>query len=91
MRQGLASLGLSDHWLLPLLLVLILMGWQVLSFHDWRFSPGILAGMVVESLVWAVVLLGISRLIDLGFSYLEQTSPPLLAISPGGAEPTLFL
>ena len=58
---------------LPLLLVLILMGWQVVSFHDWSFSPGILVGMVVESLVWAVVLLGISRLIDLGFTYLEQT------------------
>ncbi len=90
MRQGLAALGLADHWLLPLLLVLILMGWQVLSFHDWRFSPGILAGMVVESLGWAVVLLGISRLIDLGFTYLEQTSPPILAISPGGADATLL-
>ena len=86
MRHALASLGLSDHWLLPLLLVLILLGWQVLSFHDWRFSPGILAGMVVESVVWAVVLLGISRLIDLGFSYLEQGRLPLLAVDPASTE-----
>ena len=84
MRQALSSLGLSDHWLLPLLLVLILLIWQVVSFYNWRFSPGILAGMVLESMVWAVVLLGISRLIDFGFSYLEQTGLPLLAIDAGG-------
>ena len=40
MRNGLSSLGLSDHWLLPLLLFLILLTWQVLNFYDWRFSPG---------------------------------------------------
>ncbi len=66
--RRLSSLGLSDHWLLPLLLFLILLTWQVVSFYNWRFSPGILAGMVIESMVWAVVLLGISRLIDVGFS-----------------------
>ena len=69
---------------------MILLGWQVASSHNWRFSPGILAGMVVESLVWAVALLGISRLIDLGFSYLEQERPPLLAIDlAAGAEPSV--
>jgi Type II CAAX prenyl endopeptidase Rce1-like len=89
MRQALSSLGLADHWLLPLLLVVILLGWQVLSFRDWRFSPGILAGMLVESLVWAVVLVGVSRLIDFGFSYLEQTGPAILAFEGGGAAPRL--
>jgi hypothetical protein len=89
MRQALSSIGFADHWLLPLLLFLILLSWQVLSFYNWRFSPGILAGMVIESVVWAVVLLGISRLIDFGFSYLEQTNSPLLAIDPGGAEPSI--
>jgi hypothetical protein len=89
MRQALASLGLGDRWLLPLLLVLILLGWQVISFRDWRFSPGILAGMVFESMIWAVVLVGISRLIDVGFSYLEQTRPAILAMSPGDQDPRL--
>jgi hypothetical protein len=89
MRHALASLGLSDHWLLPLLLFLILLTWQVVSFYNWRFSPGILAGMVIESMVWAVVLLGISRLIDVGFSYMEQTGSPILAIDSGGDEPSV--
>jgi membrane protease YdiL (CAAX protease family) len=83
MRNALAALGVDDRWLLPLLLVVILLGWQVVSYRDWRFSPGILAGMVVESLVWAVMLVGISRLIDAGFSYLEQRGTGALAIGPG--------
>jgi hypothetical protein len=89
MRHALASLGLSDHWLLPLLLFLILLTWQVLRFYDWQFSPGILVGMVLESVLWAIVLLGISRLIDFGFSYLEQTRLPLLAVDPVAPEPSL--
>ena len=68
---------------------MILLAWQVVSFRDWRFSPGILAGMVVESFVWAVVLLGISRLIDFGFSYLEQARPTLLAVDPAGGHPSI--
>jgi hypothetical protein len=82
MRNALASLGLDDRWLLPLLLVVILLGWQVVSYRDWRFSPGILAGMAVESLVWAVMLLGISRLIDAGFSYLENRGTGVLMLGP---------
>ena len=80
MRRGLAAAGLADPWFLPLLLVVILMGWQISRSHDWRFSPTILAGMIAESLVWAIALLGIGRLIDLGFSYLEQGGTPLLAL-----------
>jgi hypothetical protein len=80
MRTGFAALGLKDQWLLPLLLCLILLAWQVLRFHDWRFSPSILAGMMLESLAWAVALVGISRLIDMGFAHLERTRT-LLALS----------
>jgi hypothetical protein len=83
MREALGSLGLADHWLLPLLLVVILLAWQVVSCRDWRVSPGIFAGMFGESLVWATALVGISRLIDLGFLYLEQTRPAVLALELG--------
>ena len=87
MRNALGSLGLDDRWLLPLLLVVILLGWQVVSYRDWRFSPGILAGMAVESLVLAVVLVGISRLIDAGFSYLEERGTGVLAVMPARGSP----
>ena len=43
MRTSSARLGLTDQWFLPLLLVVILLGWQVAA-RDWRFSPSILVG-----------------------------------------------
>jgi len=80
MRHLLASLGLIDQWFPPLVLVVILLGWQVASPRDWRFSPSILLGMVMESLVLAVALVGVSRLIDLGFSVLDQNAPAVLSV-----------
>src|SRR5262249_17337176 len=58
MRHALGSLGLTDHWLLPLVLCLILMGWQILRYQDWRCSPAILVGMILESTLLAVALVG---------------------------------
>jgi hypothetical protein len=79
MRNILASLGLFDQWLPPLALVVILLGWQVARPRDWRFSPSILPIMFLESCVLAVALVGVSRLIDLGFSFLDQHPPPVLS------------
>ena len=56
MRRSLAGLGLTDHWFLPLALLLILLGWQAVRPREWRFSPAIVAGMLVESVVLAVCL-----------------------------------
>jgi len=80
MRHLLASMGLTDQWLPPLSLVLILLGWQVVSPREWRFSPSILVGMILESCVLAIALVGISRLIDMGFSVLDQNAPPVLSV-----------
>lgn len=89
MRRGLAAAGLTDPWFLPLILVVILMGWQISRSHDWRFSPPILGGMIAESVVWAIALLGIGRLIDVGFSFLEQARAPLLAMDAVRSRPNL--
>ncbi|MBV8126330.1 MAG: CPBP family intramembrane metalloprotease [Planctomycetaceae bacterium] len=80
MRHILASLGLVDQWLPPLALVVILLGWQVASSRDWRFSPSILPVMLLESCVLAVALVGVSRLIDLGFSVLDRNALPVLSV-----------
>jgi Type II CAAX prenyl endopeptidase Rce1-like len=87
MRHALAAVGLTDQWFPPLLLVVILLGWQVASPREWRFSPSILIGMVLESCMLAIALVGVSRLIDLGFSFLDEHVPPVLALttSPGRA------
>jgi hypothetical protein len=78
-RQGLAALGFTDRWLLPVGLVAGLLGWQAVDRRDWRFHPAILWGMVIESLLLAVALVGLSKLVDLGFSRLE--GPSLLSAS----------
>jgi hypothetical protein len=71
MRHGLAALGLTDRWLPPLGLALALLAWQAISSPGWRFSPLVPVSMALESLILAVALVGLSRLVDLGFENLE--------------------
>lgn len=82
-RHALMSLGLTDRWLLPVGLVAGLLAWHVVEAKDWKFRPGALLGMLVESLVLAVVLIGLSKLVDLGFDRLES-SPRLLEAGTSG-------
>lgn len=84
-RQGLAALGLTDRWLLPVGLIAGLLGWQAVDRRDWRFHPAILGGMVVESLLLAFALVGLSKLVDLGFARLEGSS--LLATASANRHP----
>jgi len=56
MRQFLDLMGLSQHLLLPLLTVCVLLCWHYLSHEPWRFSPGVLSPMVVECLLLAMCL-----------------------------------
>jgi hypothetical protein len=85
MRKGLVAVGLTDHWLLPLVLLMALLVWQAFNPRDWRFSPWSLLGMAGESVVLAIALVGLSKLVDVGFTVLERTGPPMLAApSPGG-------
>jgi len=56
MRQFLDLMGFSQHLLLPLLTVCVLMAWHYLSHEPWRFSPGVLSPMVVECLFLAICL-----------------------------------
>jgi len=82
-RQGLAAVGLTDRWFLPIALVSALVAWQALERRDWRFRPLALLGMAAESLTLAVLLIAASKLVDLGFSRLE--GPSLLAAPAGSA------
>ncbi len=79
LRQGLASLGITDHWFLPLCLAIIFLVWQAIDRREWRFPPSALGGMAFESLILAVALVGLSKVVDLGFNCLEQSKGPALA------------
>jgi hypothetical protein len=78
MRHGLAALGLTDRWFPPLFLALALLAWQALAARPWRFSPLVPLAMALESLALAVALVGLSKLVDVGFENLERGGPWLL-------------
>jgi hypothetical protein len=80
LRSALAGLGLTDRWVVPLGLVIGLLAWQVVEPREWRCSTGTLLGMVLESALLAVALVGLSKVIDLGFDHIEG-QPTLAATS----------
>jgi hypothetical protein len=80
LRNALGTIGLTDRWLVPLGLVLGLLAWQAADPRDWRFTPWTLGGMAFESIVFAVVLIGLSKVVDLAFVRLD--TGPLLAAQP---------
>jgi Type II CAAX prenyl endopeptidase Rce1-like len=85
MRNSLAAIGLRDRWLPPIVLVGAMMTWQAFRAKSWRFRPGCLAGMVIESLLFALTLVGLSRLVELGFERLESRA--LLEAATGRDHP----
>jgi membrane protease YdiL (CAAX protease family) len=78
-RHGLKAAGLTDRWLLPMGLVTGLLIWQAVKPQAWKFSLSTLLGMGLESLLLAVALVGLSKVLDLGFTALERAGPPALA------------
>jgi hypothetical protein len=62
LRQLLDAVGFGSYFLLPALTVLGLLAWHHMEHDRWRFSPGVLLGMAVESGLWAVVLVGLARM-----------------------------
>jgi len=62
LRQLLDAAGFGGYFLLPVLTVVGLLAWHHVEHDRWRFRPGVLAGMALESWVWAGVLLGIARM-----------------------------
>jgi hypothetical protein len=82
MRTVLSSLGLTDRWLLPVALVLGLVAWQVADPRSWRASANVWVGMVLESLGWGIVLIGLSRVLDTGLSAWEGRVLAQLAVPP---------
>jgi hypothetical protein len=89
LRHGLLALGLTDQWFLPLTLVVGLLVWQAFNPRDWRFAPVSLLGMAAESLVLAVALIGLSKLVDLGFASLERSAAVLAAGAGHPAAPLI--
>ncbi len=61
LRQLLSLMGLGEYFLLPLVTVGILVGWHFLAKRPTRLTAGLLAGMMLESLGLALLLVGIAH------------------------------
>ncbi|CAN5913266.1 CPBP family glutamic-type intramembrane protease [soil metagenome] len=90
-RQALTGIGASpiERWLPMAILIGLLVAWQLIDRSYWRLRLGDLVGMLAESLVLAVGLVGLSKLVDLGFDRLEGGL--LLANGPGPSDQRLAL
>jgi hypothetical protein len=86
-RQAFGSAGMTGRLVLPMAVIGVLSIWQLVGTRSWRFSPWTLIGMAAESLALALALVGVSRLLDMGFSRLEAA--PLIEL--GGSRQTLAL
>ena len=62
LRTLLDNFGFGQYFLLPVLTIVGLLAWHHIEHDRWRFSPGVLAGMTGESVLWATVLFGIAIL-----------------------------
>lgn len=62
LRRFLADIGLGQHYfLLPILVIVTLLGWQHVSGRTWRIQRWVLGGMAIESVLLACVLIVIGR------------------------------
>ena len=80
MRRLLNVLGFSQHLLLPVLMVCILLGWHYLSRQPWRLSRGTISGMAAESILLAICLRAILFVQKSMFAAMA----PLVELSIGG-------
>lgn len=87
MRRGLLALGMSGIWTLPLGLALVLFIWQAADRRTWKIDPGSAGLMAMESILWGVALLGLSRGVDVGMTAIERAAGVALqAAGPSGEE-----
>jgi membrane protease YdiL (CAAX protease family) len=78
LRQGLARAGLRQHFWTPILLLVVLLGWNYLRRHDRPGDlVGVLSGMSIESVGFALGLWGLSRTLGPLVDYfgLELSTP----------------
>lgn len=57
LRLFLDGIGFGQYFVLPILTVFTLLGWQHITREPWLFSPRVVPGMLLESLGFSVVLL----------------------------------
>jgi membrane protease YdiL (CAAX protease family) len=74
-RNALERFGLNSPWLVPGMIVVGLLVWHVARQETWRVSPGMLGGMLAESLLFAVALVVLGEIESAAVRHLRQAMP----------------
>jgi len=82
LRQLLTLAGFGEYFLLPVLTVLILLGWHYTTRRPWRCSGRVLWGMACECTVLAVLLRIILQLQGRVFPAAVDPAAVAMAVSP---------
>ena len=77
MRDLLDSAGVPLGFVLPILVIIVLMGWHIKDRHRWQVSGETLMGMFAESLLFAFALIVAGQLQNLAFEKLGNPEIPL--------------
>lgn len=95
MRDWLFQQGWEAQWLLPVLVVVALLAWQVLGHFPWKVRFDTLIGMAAESLLFACVLLLLAQAQDAVFQqYLDPWSlsvPPVATLGSQAARTVSYV
>jgi hypothetical protein len=83
MRTGLVLAGFEHPLLLPVVVIGLLIGWQVVGHFRWKPSPATLFGMLAESVLFGMSLVVVGQLQDLAFrSQLVRLAQSAQAAAP---------
>lgn len=96
MRAWMLDLGLPSGWILPLLLLVGLLTWQMLGSYPWRVSFDTLTGMFGESLLFAILLIVGGQSLNVlfrnqGFQTLDLADSASVEAGSPGARAISFL
>lgn len=91
MRACLQAIGCERLWLLPVLLIVALVGWQTAARQPWRISVPTQMGMWLESIVLACCLVFVGQLQSLAFQhYAAVRSAPWVSLWNADALPRIL-
>ncbi len=82
LRNLLGAMGVPFGFLLPVLVVVVLLGWHLWVRQPWKVSGETLMGMFAESLLFAFVLIVAGQMQNLAFEKLGNPEIPLAFRGP---------
>jgi membrane protease YdiL (CAAX protease family) len=62
LRWLLSRIGFGQYLLLPVLTIALLLGWHHMTGEPWKVRARVVYGMLLESIVWAFVLVVLARI-----------------------------